>query len=702
MKKHLTQTAIIFSVSLLFFLVCLFYLPGLSISNPQIFLLPFILLIILFITRNASIHRRERPGKDDYKLLFIFIPALFVYFQSTGFAFTNWDDPAYVLDNQLLRTLSLSELFTSSFKGLYQPIILLSFWFDYHMAGLNPAYFHFINVCLHLVNSFLVYLLVVKIFGKHTIAIFVSLLFAVHPMHIESVAWITERKDLLYSLFFLLSVNAYISWLRKDANGRAWMWSLLFFILALMSKAQAIALFPVLFLVDWFLKGKWVDKKSIYVKIPFALISIGAIFLTFYFAEFDQVDIGIFDRLILSFYGLGLYLLKSVFPYPVSAIYPYPETLTAIHFAIAIVTALALFVFFLKTKSYKIFRFGIFFFLMNIFFMLQWLPNTYSLMADRYSYVSYIGLFIALIGILNELNIKKKQVQIVQLWIPALFCSLLTLYSVFQVRIWSDSLHLWNNVLSIYPDQEDALNNRGFVYFQKGNYQAALKDFDRALKKNPDAVQSLINRGAVFLEQGNPKQALKDLNRALQLNAGNTEALLNRGLAFSKNGQDREAMIDFNAVLEKSPDNLKARVSRGAIYLNNKDFDLAIIDLQKATQINPEDFLAWANLGLAHVRSGNKSEAISDFSKAIELNKQFPDAWSNRGLARFQNNDVQGAISDLSYAIQLNPGMAIAYLNRGRAFIAIGQYENACNDFERAKQLGLQFAQSEIDKYCLN
>ena len=210
------------------------------------------------------------------KVLYVLIPVVVtaIFFAPVlGFDLLNWDDKEYIMHNPLLRDFSILKLITLFWMGNHHPLTMLLFTLGYKMAGFNGLFFHLVNLCFHLVNVYLVFRLTEKLVKNNLfLAMFTALLFGVHPMHIESVAWVAELKDVLYTMFFLLSLNMYLLFVDKGGKER-YLMSLLFFLLSLLAKGQAVVLTPVIILLDFLRKRKY-TRSVIAEKIPFLVFSI--------------------------------------------------------------------------------------------------------------------------------------------------------------------------------------------------------------------------------------------------------------------------------------------------------------------------------------------------------------------------------------------------------------------------------------------
>jgi len=556
--------------------------------------------------------------------------------------FTNWDDNRYVTENRLLRQISLSNLETVFFRffdGNYHPLTLLSLMADYHLGGLDARVFHTTNIALHLITTAGVFWLILLLAGDPRLAALATVLFGVHPLHVESVAWISERKDVLYALFFVASLIAYVHHVRKGGL-RHYLLALLLFLLSLLSKGQAVSLSVALVAVDFLLKRKLLDRRVVLEKVPFFALSLvfGIVaVLAQKASDFiaDPATYTALDRAAFASYGYVQYLLKLILPLDLSAYYPYPgKTGGAIPWTFWLYppAVAALFVGFLFCrKRSRLAAFGILFFTLNIFQVLQLLPVGNAIMADRYSYVPSIGFFL-LVGAAYRGAVLRFRPG---LWLIRAgvvgYVVFLTVCTYNRCGVWKDSLTLWSDVLSRYPDVPVALNNRGLARYGAGDLHGAMVDFNRSIRLESRDGGAYHSRGLARARLGDLKGAVEDFDQALRLRPGYAIAYSNRGLARS--------------------------------------------DLK--------DFVS----------------ALSDLNKAIQLAPDLADAYLNRGVVRFNSGDAPGAVADFSRVIRLEPGHARAHFNRGYARVKRGQKEEGYGDLRKAHDLGHTGALEQIRKF---
>ena len=618
-----------------------------------------------------------------FLLIAILLLTIMVYFPTFTSDFTNWDDGGYITENQLIHNLSFENvktIFTEYFISNYHPLTLLSLSLDFQIAGQNPFVFHFVNVLLHLINIVLVFwmiFLILEIIGlsnKTEIALITAALFAVHTLHVESVSWISERKDLLYSMFFLASIIQYLKFVKSKKN-KNYIFSLLFFILSLLSKGMAVSLALSLIAIDLVLKRKILSKKVLLEKIPYFILSLifGIVALHAQQTGDAIADGSVFkfyERILFACYGFCQYHFKLLMPVNLSAIYPYPIKIggaipAKFYFFLIIFIALSVGLI-LTIKRSHFGRFGILFFLANIIFVMQIIPVGSAMFADRYTYIPSIGYFFLVGFFFHQINQKYRNFRKFGIAIISLYILILSVLTFNRTKVWENSMTLWDDVLSKHTEAPIAWINRGNAKYKIKKYQSAIKDYNQALAHKPDQAQAYLNRATARKETGDLIGAVKDYNKSLKLNPNQEKAYYNRGGAFLDLAKFSQALEDYNKAIELKPDYAQAYSNRANVYLNLQNLEAAMSDYDNAILLKPDYSEAYANRGIAFTIEGNDNAAISDFSKTIEL----------------------------------NPKDGTAYFLRGMSKIKIGKKDDACKDYYKAQSLGFAEASREIQKYC--
>ncbi len=559
--------------------------------------------------------------------------------------FTNWDDPSYIIQNDLVKSLSasgLKHIFTTPSMGNYHPITILLYAIEYRITQLEPGLYHVDSLLLHIIVTLLVFWFVNLLTHRPIAALVTALLFGLHPMHIEPVAWVSGRKELLYSFFYLLSCIAYIKFVRT--KGIKWYWACLgLFVCSLLSKPVAVTLPLVLLLIDFFENGK-ITRRDLITKVPHFVLSIGfgvaAFRIQSHSGALDvaSASFGFFDRIALAAYAFFTYLEKLIWPAKLCNFYPYPArvngSLPSWYFLYPLVVIALVLVVYRFFKNNRIVVFGGLFFLVNIVLLLQLIPVGEAIMADRYTYLSYIGLFF-IVGWLVSMSFedgKSSTTRIAVGGLSVVIIAGLGVMSKNRSKIWYDSVTLWRDNLKQVPlGSQVAIDNLGAIYFDMW-YNAK----DKQERHNYfDSAFNLLRTSA-----------------------------------------------------ERWPDVVTPYQGLGMLYYSKKDFTSASLCFQKALELNPTSE-GYSNFGNFLEYLGKTDTAVMQYSKAIELNPVGAySAYINRGKIYKRNNHWAAAMKDFGEAIKINPTSGEPYYERSFCDTAIGLLPNALQDIETALAKG--------------
>ena len=655
----------------------------------------------------------------------IMILTILVYLPvfNAGFAY---DDVNYIQKNPLIRTIDLSKIFSENVMGNYHPLTMLVFSIEFQFFGLDPTGYHIVNLLLHLCNVFLVFYSIKLLSNKIEVALFAALLFGIHPLHVESVAWISELKDILYTLFFLGAYIFYLKYL-SSKQGKFYGIAILIFIFSLLSKAMAVSLPVILLLTDFFKRRKMVTKVFV-EKIPFFLLSIGFGIVAIFAQQLSDAvqeasTYTFFQRVVFACYGFITYLWKLILPLNQSAFYPYTvKSGGDLSFSFYLFPVLVLIIMMAVIYSGKFTRkilFGFLFFSITVFLVLQLLPVGDAIMADRYSYIPSIGVFYLVAGGVYWLWIKKYKTAAIAF--SSLFVLFFCIKTFQRVGVWKNDQTLFTDVIEKYPTVALAYNNRGSFFWEEKKYDQALADYNKAIDLRPIYPDALNNRGVVYLDKKNYQAAINDFNQVIELEKSYAPAYSNRGVAFMETGMNAEARSDFNKALEIKPDYAEAYYNRGVLSMNEKKTDEALNDYNKALELNPgytnaitnrdillgvkrppEEILAGYNAaiesnpkdpelyykrGSLFLDSKKYNEAKTDLYTAIKHRPSYPEAFNALGVVYFDEKSSDSALYYFNKAIATDPTLAEAYLNRGNLMRDQDKHDFALKDYAVAIQL---------------
>jgi len=593
--------------------------------------------------------------------LLAFSPVLFA-------GFTNWDDQVMVTSNSSITTLTPSSawhLFTSFHERLYHPLVSLSYAIEYKFFGLNPFVFHLTNLTLHLLNVLLVFWFMTLLLKNRFVAFATALLFAIHPMHVESVAWISERKDVLYSFFFMGSLVSYAHYAETPTKKHYLLLSLVLFIASLLSKSLAIPLPLVLLSVDAF-KQRKLDRAVWGEKLPFFMFSMifGAL------ASLGLYEHGVRGRE-FSFSPLGslqaasenlmFYLIKAVAPFRLSCLYPRPQLLGNIPaWIFAWSPILILFLFAVVWRSAgrsKEVSFGLLFFLFTLLPVSQIVPVWLKVPADRYTYIPYIGLFCIVGHCFDTLRMSERPERVRRYALGGfgIIVVLLSALTFQRAMVWQDSVTLWADCLRNYK-LSTAYYNMGKEYvLVRRDFDKGIEYFSKATEADPQDVESWINLGLSYYYKKEYQKALYSYDEAEKLDPKMFLLYLNRGNSLYQLGRDTEAILNYNRAIELNPSMAEGWYNRGTVYLSTQQID----------------------------------KAMSDFSKAIELRRDYSDAYDGRGAAYASRGELDLAHEDFTKTIMLAPDSGDSYYSRALVSARQGRLQEAYADALKAESLGV-------------
>jgi protein O-mannosyl-transferase len=665
--------------------------------------------------RNSAkpvIHHVEAQGfvmksREIFLLAVVIIVTIVIYYPALNHQFTNWDDNDYITENPYIKSLSpanLEHVFTKPIALNYHPLTILSLALNYQVSGTEPFSYFLVNIILHLFNTLLTFYLALLLLDRNkTLALFVAAIFAVHPMHVESVAWISERKDVLYGFFFLSGMISWVLYIGK----RRWYWyllSLMLFLLAGLSKPSSVVFPLILLLMDYFFKRKF-NLLLVAEKIPFFAISVVIGMATIY-AQMDKsiVDIknyNLVQQVLFASYGFFIYIFKLIIPAGLSALHPVPVFNTSldlpwVYFAAPVINVVIAGLVLYSLKYTRILFFCLMFYFLNILLTLQFMQVGSAVMAERYTYISYIGLLIGIAWLINQSAVKHHLPKHWVYLVMGLFFGISTVLSVKRVAVWKNSGTLWTDVIARYPRCHTAYNNRGYYYVNENLLDNAMPDFTKSLEILPTFVDALNNRGSLYRLQNFPRQAIPDYNKALSIDPNHIKALCGRGNAYTTLGVLDSALLDFNKAYQINPSVAIALGDRGAVFFRLGQFENAIEDCSRKIAVDPLNTSAYLNRAVAYSSLRKWDPAIRDYSFVLKTRSDNPAVYEWRGVAYRSIGSLQLAIDDFSHGIKVSPTKSSLYVNRAMAYQLAGMNRKAADDIKMARQLGAAVTEQSV------
>ena len=595
----------------------------------------------------------------------VFVPTLKNDFIDT------WDDGVYVTENVLIKQFTpenIKSFFTTPLNGTYVPIPLISFALEYKLFQLNPLHYHINNLILHLLCTFLVFVFLRKLKLPVVWAALGMLFFGIHPMRVESVAWITERKDLLFSAFYLASLITYVNYVTDEQHKtRNILLTSLFFILSLFSKIQAVTLPLSLLLIDYYLKRP-LKIRLLIEKIPYFLLSLGFGVAGYFILKnvgslVVNEKYSLFERLMFGQFALSTYLVKLLAPFHMSAFYPYPMhpggSLPVLFYLSPLFLLLVAFLVYKSVRYTRAVLFGALFFLFNIMFLLQILGAGQAFLADRFTYIPYLGWFF-LLGWAGDQYLPRFRDWKLMVIASIGLLSLVYFVTTFdRCHDWKNTESLWTDVIEKYPG------------------------------KIPDAY---ANRGSFYRKNKEWDKALADYYFAVNLDSTNVSARMNRGNIYFDTGRDSLALTDYLHVMKSNSDNPRLYSNLGAIYGRKGLYDTALVYLTKSISLDSLSANPYLNRGLTYEKLNRYQDAMNDYLKYLKYEQNNDAVYSSVGICYQALLKYRESITWFDKAISMKPQEGIYYLNRSYSYYALKDLVKAKSDAQNAQQLGVQVA----------
>lgn len=583
------------------------------------------------------------------------------YYKLFSANFISWDDGDVVLNNKDVHGFNIKAFFTNYYVGNYAPISMIGFAIDWLLFHGNAAGHHAMSIIFHIVNGILVYYLAVLILKDHLKALLCAVIFCFHPLQVETVAWVSAKNNLVYSVFFLLGLIYYSKYVIEQTK-KYYIYTLLFFVLSVLSKPSAICFPLVLLLVDYLLKTK-LDFKSLLInKIPFFLLAAAFGFATIYTRTEDKFinqnhAYAIHERIGYAGYAILQYIYKFLIPVNLSVIYPYPQDkLMSLIIGYVLIGLLAFMIYKLYQAKQKVLLFGLLFFIANLLLVLQFIPFGEVLTADRYMYLPMIGVALVLVSIIP---LKGNHLKISGIVLMLIFGS----FTFMRASVWKNSISLYSDIIKKYPHSFVALNSLGAEYMLNKNYDMSIRYLNAAINENTEYYKGYYNRGLLFAQTDRMKNALKDFDKAI--------------------------------ALKQYP---KAYVARANAYYVLKDFPKAILDAEMVLKTDATNFKANYVLANCYDDLNQFDKAIMYYNKVILANTENPLYYLRRAIVYGKMQQFLFCLQDLDKCTNLDANYAEAYYWKG--VVKVNMKQNPCADLRKAVDLGFEAAQQPLVTYC--
>ncbi|MGB2929872.1 MAG: tetratricopeptide repeat protein [Desulfobacterales bacterium] len=654
-------------------------------------------------------HAPEKAGADmlgaksDFRKVFLvslcLVAAVIVtYIPVIHSDFVGYDDELYVAENKQVQegftSESLKWVFTTFHSANWHPLTWLSHMLDCELYGLNPAGHHWTQVEFHIVNTVLLFLILFKMTGALFKSAFVAALFALHPLHVESVAWVSERKDLLSTFFGLMMIFAYHRYVKSSVL-KNYLLIIIFLSLGLMAKPMLVTFPFVLLLLDFWPLKRFQYKKNenddllqperkiyygfkglmrlILEKIPLFIPVVISSILTFLAQKSEGAiktlgALSLKTRIANALVSFVSYVSKAIWPSKLAVFYPHHRDAlsgwTIIGAALVIAAAILLSI--RSLKKYPYIAVGLFWYLGTLVPVIGLVQVGDQAMADRYTYIPLIGLFIIVAWGVSDL-FKKWQYGKTFIGVYSMIIlSALAWKTFHQLGYWKNGITLFENAVKVTENNYNAQNNLGTAYCPV-DLDKAIYHYKAALKINSNFILALYNLGTALSEKKDYENAVYYFNKALKINPKRTDVRMNLANVLFIKGKADEAVSHYIEILKTDSENADAHYNLGYVLSTQRNFKEAVFHYRQALRINPEYVKAHYFIGNILLKQGKTEEAFTHFSQAIKMDPDYVQAYNKVGLILFKQGKLDRAKVFFSKAIQIDPNYKEARKNLGIA-----------------------------------
>ena len=650
--------------------------------------------------------------------LLLILLTLTAFWQVRNNGFINFDDDVYVVSNpHVNRGLSLKGAlwaFTTTYAGNWHPLTWISHMLDVEIYGLRPGGHHLTSLFLHIANAVLLFLSLHQMTRAPWRSGFVAALFALHPLHVESVAWVAERKDVLSTFFWMLTLWAYVRYAPKPQTKR-YLLVALCLILSLLSKPMAVTLPFVLLLLDYWPLGRFgrsvsksnVDTHTVMTRLPFsrllsekiplfALVALSC--LVTIFAQWKGGAVKPLENFpletrvanaVVSYVG---YMWKMIWPKDLAILYPHPLgfPLWQVAGAIVLLAAITVFVFLAKRKHPCLVT-GWLWYIGTLVPVIGFVQVGTQAMADRYTYVPLIGLFVMISYGLPDLRAGHRLRRFI---IPA--CGIFLLWGLVlitrsQLTLWKSDRALFEHTLRVTKNNFVIHNNLGKALVDQGKNDEAMAHFREALWINPKDARVHTNLGVLLAREGNDTEAIFHFTEALRNNPANAEVHNSLGVLLGRQGRNDEAMVHYREALRLDPGNADAHFNLASLLNRQGKRDEAILHYTEGLRIKPGHAEGHNDLGVILADRGKIDEAIVHLNEAVRIKSDYGEAHYNLGTALIRKGRYQEAIVHFNQALQVNPNDARVYNNLGAILTHEGKNGEAIIQYTKALQINSDY-----------
>jgi|WetSurMetagenome_2_1015567.scaffolds.fasta_scaffold25717_2 protein O-mannosyl-transferase len=640
---------------------------------------------------------------------------LAAYWPVQNYPFTNYDDPEYVIDNPHVTTgLTLKNIewaFTKSHSANWHPLTWISHMIDCQVYGLVAGGHHTTNLIIHILNAMLLFSLLSRMTGAHWRSALVAALFALHPLHVESVAWVAERKDVLCTFFLFLTIGAYVRYAQRPGLGNYTMVVVLF-AAGLMAKPMLVTLPVLLLILDFwplyrlcyrpdagfssFSPTLSVIERSfthlVFEKIPLFALSLGSCIVTVIVQKNYRAtsEMPLDDKLSNAFISYVSYIVSFVFPKDLCVLYPYQEGFSYIISigAVCFIGIITLFI--VRKRKYKWLLAGWLWYVCSLVPVIGIIQVGMQQRADRYTYIPLIGLFIILSWGMNLLLSAFPKIKTIGITFTCAAIVCLAILTREQVTYWKDNVTLYSHALQCNEKNYVIHNNLGSDLLNRGQVEIAQKHFEACLRIPVRTYYSSAeyNLGRVYSQKGDFDRAIEYFKEAIRSDSTNFSPYFLLGEIYKKTGKDSSSIACFKKAIHFKPDFLGAYLYLGFIMLEKDSLKTAIDLFSGVIEMKPDNWQARYFSGLSWAKKGDFQRAFIRFLEAIELCKgAATDPYISLGVLLYKKGKLSSAKGLFSQAIGIAPLHAELYCNRATVYWLQNNLDSAEADYVHALRL---------------
>jgi tetratricopeptide (TPR) repeat protein len=608
----------------------------------------------------------KQPYKYRFILICVFLIAAIVavYWPVYSYDFIRYDDGAYVVKNvniqQGLNLKTIYWAFTAiSYSGHYwHPITWLSHTFDYQLFKDWAGGHHIMNVFFHILNTLILFYVLMRMTGAVWPSAFVAAAFALHPLHVESVAWIAERKDILSTFFWLLTMWAYVRYV-ENSKLKWYLAAIVLFLLSLMSKPMVVTLPFVLLLLDYWPLERKFSRRLLVEKIPFFIGSFACCIITFIAQQKSAIisleDIGFKSRVTNAIVSYVAYIIKMIWPSRLALVYPHSGgELSTTKIIICTLLLLLISVYFIYiARRCRFFAFGWLWYLGTLVPVIGLVQVGVQSMADRYTYMTLTGLFIIIAWSAKEFVPKRWYKTLVLL--AAVLLIALAITARHQLKYWKDSMSLFEHSLRVTENNYLMIDNYASILVEQGRLDEAIGWCKESLRIYPDSAVGHNNLGGALLQAGRVQQAIDCFRSAIKCDPDFLQANINLADSLEKQGNFEEAVSYFKQAIRIAPDNAQAFLGLAITLTKLQKFDQAIEPFDKAIKLEPDNISAHGYRGMVLAAIGKIDEAIEDIRFVLKARPDDVQMLRNLGIFLERKGDIAGAIESYRAALRIDP-----------------------------------------------